>query len=307
MKKIVALVIIVVAGYFAWHSPAVGKWVYANVSDAEAKHYGFEQVTVDIGEMKMAAYVGGPEDKPAIVMIHGYSADKDVWPRFAKHFVDDYRVIIPDLAGHGDTGFDPKSSFRGPAQAERVSKLLTALNIEKAHIIGNSMGGFITGWFARLYPAQTITATPVDPAGVASPTPSDREVMIANGQNPFFVKTREDFDTFYPMTMEKPPYLPEFILAAMAQKYQDRRDELIAIDADIATKDRLTDELQHITAPTLIIWGNKDRLLHVSAAPVWQSKIANSQVHIFDGIGHMPMVEIPAETAQVYRQFIAAH
>lgn len=304
MKKIIALVIIVVAGYFAWHSPAVGKWVYANVSDLEASSYGFEQITVDIGEMEMAAYVGGPEDKPAIVMIHGYSADKDVWPRFAKHFVEDYRVIIPDLAGHGDTGFDPKSSFRGPAQAERVSKLLTKLGIEKAHITGNSMGGFITGWFARLYPEQTITAAPMDPAGIDSPTPSDREVMIANGNNPFFVQTREDFDTFYPMTMEKPPFLPEFILAAMAQKYQDRREELIAIDADIATNDRLTDELQHIKAPTLIIWGNKDRLLHASAAPVWQSKIANSQVHIFDGIGHMPMVEIPAETAAVYRKFI---
>lgn len=307
MKKLIALVIIVVAGYFAWHSPAVGKWVYANVSDAEAGFYGFEQTQIDIGEMKLAAYIGGSSDKPAIVMIHGYSADKDVWPRFAKHFVDDYHVIIPDLAGHGDTGFDPKSSFTGPAQAERISKLLKALNIEKAHIVGNSMGGFITAWFARLYPEQTITAVPMDPAGIDSPTPSDREVMIANGQNPFFVKTREDFDTFYPMTMEKPPYLPEFVLAAMAEKYQERREELIAIDADFGTKYRLTDDLQHITAPTLIIWGNKDRLLHVSAADVWNSNIPNSKVHIFDGIGHMPMVEIPAETAAVYREFIAQH
>jgi pimeloyl-ACP methyl ester carboxylesterase len=304
MKKIIALVIVIVAGYFAWQSPALGKWVYANVSDLEASIYGFEQTTVDIGEMELSAYIGGPEDKPVIVMIHGYSADKDVWPRFAKHLVDDFRIVIPDLAGHGDTGFDPKSSFRGPDQAERISKMLTALKIDKAHIIGNSMGGFITGWFARLYPDQTITATPMDPAGVASPTPSDREVMIANGNNPFFVKTREDFDIFYPMTMAKPPYLPEFILAAMAQKYQDRREELVAIDEDIGTKDRLTDELQHITAPTLIMWGNKDRLIHVSAADVWKSKIANAQVHIFDGVGHMPMVEVPAEAAAVYRQFI---
>lgn len=307
MKKIVTLIIIVIASYFAWHSPAVGTWVYAKVSDAEAKYYGFEQVSVDIGEMRMSTYMGGPEDKPAIVMIHGYSADKDVWPRFAKHFVDDYRVIIPDLAGHGDTDFDPESSFRGPAQAERISKLLTALNIDKAHVIGNSMGGFITAWFARLYPSQTITATPVDPSGISSPTLSDREVMIANGQNPFFVKSREDFDTFYPMTMEKAPYLPEFILAAMAEKYKNRRHELEAIGKDLGSNDGLADELQHIKAPTLIIWGDKDRLLHVSAAPVWQSKIAGSQVHIFEGIGHMPMVEIPAEAAAVYRAFIAAH
>jgi abhydrolase domain-containing protein 6 len=307
MKKIIALAVLVIAGYFAWQSPAFGKWFYDNVSDAEASFYGFEQTTVDIGEMKLSAYVGGPEHAPAIVMIHGYSADKDVWPRFAKNFVDGYRVIIPDLAGHGDTGFDSESSFRGPAQAERVSKMLTALGIEKAHIIGNSMGGFITAWFARLYPEQTITATPVDPAGIESPVKSDREVMIANGHNPFLVKSREDFDIFYPMSMEKPPFLPEFILAAMAQKYQDRREELMAIGADLDGKDGLVDELQHITAPTLIMWGNQDRLLHVSAAPVWHSKIANSQVHIFDGVGHMPMVEVPAEAAAVYRAFISAN
>lgn len=266
--------------------------------------YGFEQQSIDIGELTMEAYVGGPADKPAIVMLHGYSADKDVWPRFAKHFVDDYRVVIPDLAGHGDTGFDAAWDFSAPAQAGRVALLMDQLNIQQAHIIGNSMGGFITGWFARLFPERTLSATPVDPGGVASPSPSDMDKMLAAGQNPFLIQSIEDFERFYPMTMAKPPLLPPSVIAAMAEQYMARTTELDTIFPYIHGRDGLFVELPKISAPVLVMWGDQDRLLHVSAAKVWVDNLPNGQLHIFEGIGHMPMVEVPAQTADVYRQFL---
>lgn len=269
--------------------------------------YGLEQQTIDIGELKMEAYVGGPEDKPAIVMIHGYSADKDVWPRFAKHFIDDYRIVIPDLAGHGDTGFEAGMDYSGPAQAKRVAAVMDKLGIEKAHIIGNSMGGFITGWFARLYPQKSLTATPVDPGGVASPIPSDMGKMLAEGKNPFLIETTEDFKRFYPMTMAKPPFLPPSVLAAMAEQYIERKPELDAIFPFVHDRDGLETELPQVNVPMLVMWGDQDRLLHVSAGQVWVDAAPNAKLHIFEGIGHMPMVEVPAETAKVYRAFIAAH
>lgn len=304
MKKIIVAAVIAVAGYFAWTSPTAGHWIYSHASDAEASLYGFEQQTIDIGEMKMETYVGGPETAPAIVMIHGYSADKDVWPRFAKHFVNDYRVVIPDLAGHGDTGYEISRDYSGPAQAERVAKLMEQLNIEKAHIIGNSMGGFITGWFARLYPERSLSATPMDPGGVDSPIPSDMGKMLAEGKNPFLIETTDDFKRFYPMTMAKPPLLPPSVLGAMAEQYIARKHELRAIFPYIHEVDGLINELPKINVPTLVMWGDQDRLLHVSAGQVWVDNLANGQLHIFEGIGHMPMVEVPALSAEVYRQFL---
>lgn len=307
MKKLIIAAVIAVAGYWVWTSPTAGAWIYANASDAEASFYGLEQQTIDIGELKMEAYVGGPEDATAIVMIHGYSADKDVWPRFAKHFIDDYRIVIPDLAGHGDTGFDPSWDYSGPAQATRVAALMDKLGIEKAHITGNSMGGFITGWFAVLFPEKAITATPMDPGGVASPIPSDMEKMLAEGKNPFSVESTDDFKRFYPMTMAKPPFLPPSVLAAMAEQYMARKPELEAIFPHIHGRDGLQPELPKVEVPLMVIWGDKDRLLHMSAGQVWVDTAPNAQLHIFEGIGHMPMVEIPAETASVYRTFIEAN
>lgn len=304
MKKIVAALLLITVGYFAWTSPVAGKWIYANASDAEASFYGLEQQTIDIGELKMEAYVGGPKDKPAIVMIHGYSADKDVWPRFAKHFINDYRIVIPDLAGHGDTGFDENWDYSGPAQATRVAVLMEKLGIEKAHIIGNSMGGFTTGWFARLYPEKSLSATPMNPAGVASPIPSDMEKLLAQGKNPFAIENTGDFKNFYPMTMAKPPFLPPSVLAAMAEQYMARKSELEAIFPHIHGRDGLKDELPHVQVPMLVMWGDQDRLLHVSAGQVWADTAPNAKLHIFEDIGHMPMVEVPAEAAEVYGEFL---
>jgi pimeloyl-ACP methyl ester carboxylesterase len=229
-----------------------------------------------------------------------------VWPRFAKHFVDDYRIVIPDLAGHGDTGFDASWDYSGPAQAKRVAALMDALGIEKAHITGNSMGGFITGWFAVLFPEKTITAAPMDPGGVASPIPSDMEKMLAEGKNPFSVESVEDFKRFYPMTMAKPPFLPPSVLAAMAEQYMARKPELEAIFPYLHGRDGLLPELPKVELPLMVIWGDHDRLLHVSAGQVWVDAAPNAKLHIFEGIGHMPMVEIPAQTADVYRTFISA-
>src|SRR5690606_9008343 len=103
MKKVLLLVVplllALLAGLYQGAYAVIGHWLYANATDLEARIYGFSEERVNIGDMELALYRNHNPGKPAIVMLHGFSADKDVWPRFAKHFVDDYQVIIPDLAG----------------------------------------------------------------------------------------------------------------------------------------------------------------------------------------------------------------
>lgn len=285
--------------------PAVGDLSFKLGAAAEARVYGLQNKVVSIGEWPVTIYDSGPAAaKQTLVLLHGYSADKEVWPRFARHLLQDYRVIIPDLAGHGETGFKSDADYSTPAQARRVAALMDALGIPKAHIAGNSMGGFIAAHFALAYPDRTLSIALIDPAGVTSPQPSDMEKMLAQGRNPFEVTSRADFNEFYAMTMAQPPWLPDFVLAAMARQYQIRRPELAKIFSDFSGKDLLDQKLAEIRAPALLIWGGEDRLIHVSSAAVWAAGLPNDQVIIEDGIGHMPMVERPAETAQQYREFL---
>lgn len=285
--------------------PALGHWIYRDGGQAEARLYGLRSTQVAAGDAVFTVYRGGEDPgRETIVLLHGYSADRQVWVRFARHLLDRYQVIIPDLAGHGATGFVPGMDYSGPAQAQRVAAMLDTLGIARAHIAGNSMGGFISAHFALAYPQRTLSAGLIDPAGVRSPEPSDMGRLLATGRNPFEVNSRAEFDEFYAMTMARPPWLPGIVIAAMAEQYQQRRPQLAEIFEHIHNRDTLDTRLAAITAPTLVLWGDQDRLIHVSAAKVWAAGLPRATLVIREGIGHMPMVEQPAETAAIYRDFL---
>jgi len=282
----------------------LGRYVYRFATSAEAKLYGLEKTQVDIGEMVMSIHRTPIEDRETILMLHGFSSDKVIWSRFAKHFTDDYNVIIPDMAGHGDTGFSKNWNYGAKAQVDRLIQLLDELKISKVHVIGNSMGGFFSAHMAIRYPERLLSTAFIDPAGVTSSIASDLERMVKSGHNPFIVNSRQEFDKFYAMTMAKPPWLPDFVLQAVSEKYQNRSEQLAQIFSDFHQKDMLDESLDQIKLDTLLLWGEKDQLLHISSVDAWQAGIPNIKVKTWEDIGHMPMLEIPVESAAVYREFL---
>lgn len=313
MKK--AISIIVVACALLYIAPSflpdsTAQSFYGWATDTEASFSGLNQYHADIGDMTISYYSNeavfdDKTEKPVILMLHGYSADKDVWVRFARHVMDQYQVVIPDMAGHGDTGFDEKWNYRVTAQAERMQRLLDTLNIKRVHVIGNSMGGLIAAHFALNYPQRTSSAILVDPAGVRSPTKSDMELMLEQGRNPFEVSNKEEFKEFFAMSMAKPPWLPEFVLRAVSQTYIERKLELRQIFSDLYNKDMLDNMLSQINVPILLLWGDQDRLIHVSSVDVWKAGVPDIETHIFEGIGHVPMLEVPKDSATRVKKFIA--
>lgn len=168
------------------------------------------------------------------------------------------------------------------------------------------MGGLIAANFALHYPATTNAIVVIDPAGVTAPVPSRAEKLFQQGQSPFEIENWQDFQEFYAMTMAEPPYVPEFVLRSMAQRYQQHKAEYIQIAEDFRQLDQLDGRLAEINVPTLVIWGSADQLLDVSAAAVWYKEIPAAQLEIFEGVGHMPMVERPQQTAARVTEFLSA-
>lgn len=303
---VIVLILALLLAYWTWRTwPRLGHLLYDASTALEARLYRLEKITMPIAEMGMVTYQGGPDTPDrTLLLLHGYSADKTIWLRFARHFVDDCRVIIPDQAGHGETGFKAGGGYDIPIQAERMIQLLDACGIGKVHVIGNSMGGYVAAWLAAAHPGRIASLTLIDPAGLSSPEPSDMERLLAAGINPFLIHSPADFKQLYRMTMASPPWVPGVVLAAIAERYQDRREELAEIFEDFHASQPIGSRLAQIHAPTLLLWGREDRLLHVSSAEVWAKGIAGARLEIWDGIGHMPMVERPAQTAALFRQFL---
>ncbi|VVM90730.1 Lipase 1 [Pseudomonas fluorescens] len=304
------VLVVAIAVFVAWSwlsYPAIGHWLYDLNMAAEAKLYRLHKLVVPITEMTVSTWQGGPyEASSSVLMLHGFSADKNIWLRFARHFVGNYRVIIPDIAGHGETGFKAGGGYDIAVQAKRMIQLLDVCGVEKVHVIGSSMGGYMAAWLAATYPDRIVSVALIDPAGVTAPEVSDLERHLTKGHNPFLIHSKEEFQRFYAMTMAQPPWVPGVVLDAIAQRYEHTCDELEEIFRDYRASAPMEPRLPDIRCPALLLWGRKDRLIDVSSVAIWSKGIDDLRVEILEGIGHLPMVEDPSNTARVYREFLAS-
>jgi pimeloyl-ACP methyl ester carboxylesterase len=227
-------------------------------------------------------------NKPIIVLLHGFSSDKYIWNRISKRLTKKFQLFTPDLLGHGDVIYRESDNYSVPEQIRFLKGLLKQLNIKNYHIIGNSMGGLMSARMLEDAPEAIGKAVLIDPAGIKS----DFALQMAQtSQNPFIHYTEKDFFFFYDLTMAKPPYLPRFILRALAQTYIGKREQFTHMFSDFFNPDHFFDLSHKIDAPdVMLIWGVNDKLMPVADYIVWQEML-DSKTFIYEDLGHMPMVE----------------
>lgn len=250
------------------------------------------------------------DDAEVIILLHGFTADKNNWLRFTQNVAPEYRVIAIDWPAHGESTYTEKADYTLITQANRLKMILESLNIEKAHVVGNSMGGAIAAIFASYYPEKARTLTLMNSGGADNPnTFSDLEKGLKEGKNLLVVEKPEDFEKAFEFGMSKPPSIPWFLKSAMAEKAVQRSERFKYVFEQVHTgiSGKGTDYLTRIQAPTLIMWGDEDHILDVGNASIFDQTIPNSQVLIYKGIGHLPMLEAPQQAAHDIVSFISQY
>jgi pimeloyl-ACP methyl ester carboxylesterase len=259
--------------------------------------------SVNIPDFKIVYAEGGTGD--TIIMLHGFGGNKDNWLYLAKYFTPNYRVIIPDLPGFGDSSKPQNAKYNIMSQVERLNLFAKELKLTKFHIVGNSMGGGIAGNYAADYPEMVKTLTLFDASGVNAPTKSEYFLLLEKGINPLIIEDVNDYDKLLKFCFVKPPELPSFIKKYLAKQAVEAGPLNKNIFNDIMTdKFILESKLNKITAPTLIVWGDSDRVLPISSVPIFEKNIKNSKSVIIKECGHLPMMEKPRETAAAYYDFL---
>ena len=267
--------------------------------------------TVTVGGRNWPYLEGGDPSKPTLVMVHGFGADKDHWTFYAPWMTRDYHLIAPDLPGFGENDRDRELPFDVTSQARRLKDFLDALGIERPHLGGNSMGGWIALRFAIDYPGSLRTLTLMNNAGIIGADESELQKLAAGRDyNPLVLANLEDADRLIAFVVRKPTHVParlKPVIYADALKHRDLLDQIFWIIADEMEQKPLNDQLGGVKVPTLIIWGRHDKLIDVSCVAVLEAGIAGSTAHIFEDVAHVPMIEAPKATAMVQREFLAAH
>lgn len=240
----------------------------------------------------------------AIVMLHGAASNKTSWLRFAQHFKSSLSLVIPDLPGHGKSVSDTKLDYSIRSQVARLKVLLAALGIKRAHLIGNSMGGAIAIQIAAISPDLISSLVLIDTAGVDVSPSWLRKHVDNTGINPMLeVRDASDYRAMMRIGMEAPPYIPGIMVSALAREFVKRNAINRKIAEDIQQDLGQAEHLSEIIAPSLIIWGAMDKVLHVDNAEFLHQGITNSRKIVMEKVGHVPMVEAPKQVALACSEF----
>lgn len=304
MKKLLAGLVTLLAAVAAtlyFYPPAL----MASARLVETHLAGLSSQVVTAGELDFAYYDGGPKLGETIVMVHGFGADKDNWLRMARHFSGRYHVVVPDLPGFGESS-RPAGSYDVGTQAERLADFIQALGVGKVHLVGNSMGGHIVALYAARYPDRVRSLALFDNAGVTAPHKSELFDLLEQGRpNPLVVTRVSDYDRLMDFVFVDPPILPAPLKRYLADRAIANQAHYEAVFQQLVQRYiPLEPELPKIQAPTLLLWGDKDRVLDVSSLDVMKPLIPHTSTVVMKDCGHAPMIERPAETARHYQAFL---
>ena len=273
---------------------------------------GMVEKSVTVGEFTWPYLEGGDPAGAPVVLVHGFGGDKDNWSFYAPYLTQHYRLIAPDMPGFGENARRMDVPHTMAVQVERLAAFLDALGIERCHLGGNSMGGFIALQFALTYPERLHSLTLFNNAGILGPDESElQKIMEADANaSPLVPRTVSQLEQLLGFIAYKPRFIPGRFKRVMFEQVRPHIPLLDQIFAELAAdfQERpLNDRLGEVTVPTQIIWGRHDRLIDVSCARVQHEGITGSELVIFEDVGHVPMIEKPAETAQHHLAFLAKH
>lgn len=267
---------------------------------------GLSRHTIEVDDHRWVYLEGGEGE--TLLFVHGFGMEKDGWGLFPKAFSRAYRLVLPDLPGFGENSRLDSANYNVPSQVIRLNRFVESLGLERFHLAGSSMGGYIAGFYASEYPEKVKSLALFNPAGVKSPVLSDLWRRYAEtGEIALVYGTREGFEEilrllFYRIPPVPGPFKDHFAeLGALNSAFHRK----VLRDLERGGRAELEPRLSRIKARTLVLWGANDRILHVSGAEIFRKGLKNAKVVILDQCGHVPFFEKRAETVKIYKDFLA--
>jgi pimeloyl-ACP methyl ester carboxylesterase len=284
---------------------------------AAAPHLDVDLDTFDASKRLMAlpdgeslAYIDrGERSGPALVLIHGYTDNARDWVPVLPYLPKHYRLILVDIRGHGRSS-KPECCYTRLDFAYDIKLLLDALGVQKADIVGHSLGSIIAQTFAEYWPERTAHVVLISSTGG---TPPDRPKKPAQFDFAAEIrKLKEPIEADSPFMIawwDSPtPVDPDFIRRQRQDAAGIPLRVWLAVLDQALPADNLYGDLQstlpRLKAPTLLIWGGKDPIMEEDARQTLRSALPNAAVKIFDGLGHNPFWEDPRGVAEVINAFL---
>jgi abhydrolase domain-containing protein 6 len=277
---LVALLVltIIFAGLYAWKRPLS---VYAAINRHALRSAGLTQASAPTAFGPQNYWVGGQGQ--TLVLLHGAGDQASTWSAVAAALVPRYRVVIPDLAGHGRS-----APAEGPISLTQVLRgveaVLTQGSQDPAIIVGNSLGAWVALLYAREHPDRVSRIVLVNGGALTGDRP-DLSLMP---------RTRTEAAALWSQLRDpKSGNIPGFMLDDVVREGQTGPIARLAQTASEMASLVLDGKLHEIAAPVDLIWGASDRLFSLAYADRMKHELRASRLTTLQACGHVPHVECP--------------
>ncbi len=244
--------------------------------------------TATIFGAKIRYLEAGDAAKPTVILLHGLGAQAESWQLNIAALAQNYRVIALDQIGFGKSD-KPLLKYRVGTYADFLDKFMAELKIEKAHLVGNSMGGWVVGLAAIKYPNRVEKIVLADAAGLAPKLIDFDLIYQLNNSTRDEIRANLKLIFAAPALQNNEAYVDQFMTQRVITNDGYTINSLI--ESIKRREDFLDARLGEIKKPTLIIWGKQDGIIPIADAEKFNKGIANSELVIFDNCGHVPQFE----------------
>lgn len=241
-----------------------------------------------------------------VVLLHGYPFNRSMWREQVEALKESYRVIAPDLRGHGETTVTDEPATM-EEMARDVAALLDELGIERVALCGLSMGGYVTLAFYRRFPlrARALVLADTRPQADTEEARRKREEQAGQILKEGMQAIADDFlkKVLTAATLAEKPEMTARVREMILQT--DPQGAASALRGMAARPDRTT-LLEEVLAPTLILVGSEDEITPPADSELMRREIRGSRLKVLEGASHLSNLERPAEFNRALLDFLGA-
>lgn len=255
---------------------------------------------------------------PALLLIHGMAGSSDTWQAMIPRLSKKYRVIAPDLLGHGKSA-KPRGDYSLGAFAVWLRDLLDELGVHRATVIGQSLGGGIAMQFAYQHREYCDRLVLIGSGGLGpdlSPllrilsAPGAELVLPVVAPQPVLNLGNKLGSWLSSAGIQAPRASQMWRAYSSLSEAEARQAFLRTLRSVVDHRGQAVSALSklHLTAdlPTLLVWGDHDKIIPVSHAYAAHEALPGSRLEVLNGVGHFPHAEAPTAVAEILENFIAS-
>lgn len=269
---------------------------------------------VQVGNIKTRYWAMG-DHGANVVMVHGLGGYIENWALNIAALGQHYRAYAVDLVGFGRTD-KPDIAYSVSALARFLRDFMETQGMDRASLIGNSMGGGVALQFALTYPDMVDRLVLVDSAGLGKEVTITLRLASTPLLGDLLTRpNRKGVEQLFREIIYDPAQITEemidlqYEMSALPGAQKSFLKTLRSMGTFFGVRSQFIDPilegLPKISAPTLVVWGQQDKVLPVSQAHVAAEIIPNAQLHIFDPCGHVPQIERPEEFNKLVLEFLS--